>query len=667
MGVYKHLLFLEVIMSYVITVISFGWQPVFLCPFRAGYCVGPLCWDRVSNYACFQAFLISALLIVHIHSMKIIYQLAITYRTDTFVKRAMTNVKFIYGMFIGMVVFSVVLTSAALLPAVLEIDPHQTSAVFIQDVPALAELIARESTFGGFHPDFNKSSMDLILNIAFSLTAVCPVLIFIICALFYYKMRQLQQLVSAATYAVHVMMLRTMMCETVIKVMFVATPCFFFATTIKFELIWGSYTATPAFAVFMMHLFLESLTLLYFIKPYRSYVKWLMLQKSNLRIHTSDNFAVVRARTSSFPLTELAKTDNSYFHKRLSLFTLKDIPLSELHHPNINNIVHISYFVLIFVNTICCGLMMYIVWYKSSKAMGAYKHLLFLEIILSYIITVILFLWQPILLCPLRAGYCVGPLCQGRLYNYFGLQLFIISSFLIINIHTMKVNYQIAITYHTDSFFKRSVTNVKSIYCMFFTTVVFAFGSSSAVLIPALTEINVNETNAAFIQDVPALMELITTEPTFGGFHPDFNKTALDLILNIIFGVTAVCPVFVAAICTLFYYKMKQFKQHVSAKTYAVHVMMLRTMVFETAIKIAFLATPCFFFALTIKFELLWGSYTATPAFAVFMMPLFFESLILMYFIKPYQNYVKWFVLRKPGLPSRTGDEVTVVRVTTKT
>uniref|UniRef100_A0A7E4VMS7 G protein-coupled receptor n=1 Tax=Panagrellus redivivus TaxID=6233 RepID=A0A7E4VMS7_PANRE len=271
--------------------------------------------------------------------------------------------------------------------------------------------------------------------------------------------------------------------------------------------------------------------------------------------------------------------------------------------------------------------MVYVIWYKSSKAMGAYKHLLFLEVIVSYVITLICFLWQPILLCPLRAAYCTGPLCFDRVSNYVCFQAFLVSCLLIVNVHTMKVTYQIAITYQTDNSFKKSVTNVRQTYIMFAGMVVLAVVTLSAVLLPALLQIDPQQTNAVFIQDVPALAELITNEPTFGGFHPDITKSSMDLILNIAFGINAIVPAFVAVICALFYYKMKQLKQHVSIATYAVHVMMLRTMMCETLIKIICFVIPTFFFGLTIKFELLWGSYTTTPAFAVFMMHLVFEIL----------------------------------------
>uniref|UniRef100_A0A7E4ZX63 FBA domain-containing protein n=1 Tax=Panagrellus redivivus TaxID=6233 RepID=A0A7E4ZX63_PANRE len=257
---------------------------------------------------------------------------------------------------------------------------------------------------------------------------------------------------------------------------------------------------------------------------------------------------------------------------------LKDVPISELHHSTLNHVVHISYYVFTCVNTLFFGLMLYIIWFKSPKAMGAYKHLLFLEIIVSFIVNAVSFVWQPILLCPLRAAYCTGFLCFDRILNFVFFQLVEIDCFLVVQIHTLKIVYQIAICYQNDNIIKRNMTNVRCIYSMVVGMFVFAVVLTCVALYPVVFAIDVQQTNAAFIQDVPALAELIATEPTFAGFHPDFSKSSLDLILDIAFGLTAICPVFITAICGLFYYKMKQLKQHVSVATYAVHVMMLSSL-----------------------------------------------------------------------------------------
>uniref|UniRef100_A0A914QXY1 Uncharacterized protein n=1 Tax=Panagrolaimus davidi TaxID=227884 RepID=A0A914QXY1_9BILA len=191
--------------------------------------------------------------------------------------------------------------------------------------------------------------------------------------------------------------------------------------------------------------------------------------------------------------------------------------------------------------------------------------------------------------------------------------------FNIVVVQLYLVFYRLAATYKY-SWLQYIYGNVKVLYISFFITIlVFQVTTITPIIYDGAHPEEVRRLTAS---DLPVMAKLIEIQPSIAGYHPALAKGGIDFLL--LFGVVIICllPGIVIALLVFFSYR-------------------LRSLVVQIMLLVGFLLLPAEIFILTIYFELSWGSYAAAGCVVVCSFHMAFDSLALLYFIKPYRYAIR--------------------------
>uniref|UniRef100_A0A7E4VVM7 Serpentine Receptor, class H n=1 Tax=Panagrellus redivivus TaxID=6233 RepID=A0A7E4VVM7_PANRE len=311
--------------------------------------------------------------------------------------------------------------------------------------------------------------------------------------------------------------------------------------------------------------------------------------------------------------------------------------IDDIDHPVINKICSIVYALFTVINIAFAIPTLYIIVFKSTRAMGVYKHYLLLEIVCSCFFTIIGFAWQPVFMWPLRAVYGAGIINKNVESSRIVVITYCTTIVCMIVIQSMQAFYQLVVSLHSENFMKKLVKNVYAVYAVFVINVGCIAGTGCILLIPN-NNLSPEIMNAKFINDIPAMAPFIKSHPSFIGYHPDVTNN-IETIITFSLTVNALLPFVVIITSIVFYYIMKRLKRMVSQHTYAVHIMLLRSLFVQLSMQLIFIIIPIILCSLTLKIEAAWGSYVTTPSLTFASTHLFLEAIGIIYFVKPYRRY----------------------------
>uniref|UniRef100_A0A7E4WC33 Serpentine Receptor, class H n=1 Tax=Panagrellus redivivus TaxID=6233 RepID=A0A7E4WC33_PANRE len=272
MRVYKHVLILELVGSFTFDVILILFRPVLLWPMRAAITTGILGGQPYSVFIVFGAALSGEAMIVTIQVIQFVYRASATYDNSHWIRRMLTkNVSHVYYCYF--IMFSV-LICIHLAPVLTNIDdPMKSQALFLADFPALKPLVCEHPFLTGYHPEVSNFTIDAILYYGMVMGSSTPFVCILAIVFFVSRMKLMKTTETQKTYTVHLMLFRALVAQNVFMFVFLALPLTVFVYCLYFEVLWGSYIATLSLVVISFHIIACCLSILWFIVPYRLFVR----------------------------------------------------------------------------------------------------------------------------------------------------------------------------------------------------------------------------------------------------------------------------------------------------------------------------------------------------------------------------------------------------------
>lgn len=110
------------------------------------------------------------------------------------------------------------------------------------------------------------------------------------------------------------------------------------------------------------------------------------------------------------------------FHRPQNFTRFQNLTLDDIYHPRIIEICYKFTAMFTALNSCIYPIMLYVILTQSTRHMGNYKHLLWLQLSFSFVFNVITFVWHPIFFWPLILGFAASvfelptTLCYLLLY-----------------------------------------------------------------------------------------------------------------------------------------------------------------------------------------------------------------------------------------------------------
>uniref|UniRef100_A0A7E4VR16 Serpentine Receptor, class H n=1 Tax=Panagrellus redivivus TaxID=6233 RepID=A0A7E4VR16_PANRE len=283
---------------------------------------------------------------------------------------------------------------------------------------------------------------------------------------------------------------------------------------------------------------------------------------------------------------------------------------------------------------------MFIIYVKSPPSMHIYKHILIYELASGFLFDMVYALWQPVLLWPMRAAIPMGLLGNAMPYSMqimFGSLL--VSAALVTVGQTVQIAYRVAETYPKDNFVRNVLcTNVKTVYAFM---VILSVPVAGLILVPIVTNINdPNESRRLFGSDFPAVQQLMEKYPSMGGFHPDLSNVAFDILLDGALVLCAGTPVLTVLNVLQFLQRLKVLKETETKEIYDLNIMLLKALLAQSISLLILIMLPLGIFCLTLKTEVIWGSYPASISLIMLAAHGTITSWCILWYITPYRDFI---------------------------
>ena len=92
----------------------------------------------------------------------------------------------------------------------------------------------------------------------------------------------------------------------------------------------------------------------------------------------------------------------------MDIASKENMTIDMLYHPKLAPIYHRYQICTFLFSTLIFGLSIYIILKKSTETMGIYKMSLINQIFWSYLVDLLIFIWQPIIMFPFYLSYSIG-------------------------------------------------------------------------------------------------------------------------------------------------------------------------------------------------------------------------------------------------------------------
>uniref|UniRef100_A0A7E5A0M9 G protein-coupled receptor n=2 Tax=Panagrellus redivivus TaxID=6233 RepID=A0A7E5A0M9_PANRE len=225
-----------------------------------------------SCYIMFGLFLADSAIIATGQALQFAYRISVTYDDSHWMRKLLATK--LSRLYFSMFSLLLVLSSLCLVPVVTNIiDPLQAQQMFVADFPALQALVDQYPSLTGYHPELTNSIFDFILYYGTAFCPALPLISIISLTLFARRLQRLKRNSILKTHSIHVMLWKALCAQCACFTIFLISPLTVFVYCLYFEVIWGSYVATLSIFVNSFHIIACSLCILWFITPYRNYVK----------------------------------------------------------------------------------------------------------------------------------------------------------------------------------------------------------------------------------------------------------------------------------------------------------------------------------------------------------------------------------------------------------
>ena len=246
--------------------------------------------------------------------------------------------------------------------------------------------------------------------------------------------------------------------------------------------------------------------------------------------------------------------------------------LEDLYHPNAEKFNNIFANVVFPLITILYFFIMYTISAKSTKPMKIYKYLLMLQITWCYVWELAFFLCKPMMLWPMKMGYCTGYL-NGHDSAKISLPAVLCATAGVIHGYIVLFLYRLAATYDRSKSISK-LTERKILFYFTFSTLMFL--EILVLCILFIDPVRVEDMQEVFKYEVPVLNTIFKLHPFTAGYHHSLSNGLIDWLLLIAAIAAYVFPPLLILLCGFYYWRLIYIRRHVTASNYRVHHMLFR-------------------------------------------------------------------------------------------
>ncbi|KAE9554946.1 hypothetical protein FO519_001843 [Halicephalobus sp. NKZ332] len=333
-------------------------------------------------------------------------------------------------------------------------------------------------------------------------------------------------------------------------------------------------------------------------------------------------------------------------------YSSSNFSINELYHPyaeQFNKIfVHVSYPLL----TALYFFMTFTILMKSTKAMRIYKYLLIYQVTCCYIWELAFFLCEPMMLWPMKMGYCNGYL-SGHDSAKIALPTVLCATVGVLHSNIALFIYRLAATYDHRQFISK-IVQPKILFCLVIST--FILCEALVLCLILIDPVRVEDMQEAFKDEISALRTIFELHPFTAGYHPSLSNGLIDWLLLIAAVAAYIFPPLLILLCGFYYWRLIYIRKRIAISSYKLHKMLFKALFAQTSTVVIFVFIPFEIITLLIIFQVKEGSLYTSELLVFCNFHLFVDIMSQFYFIKPYRNFLLKiiFKIRRTSVNSTT-------------